>query len=121
MRARASVAGAPWPDAAGKVTNTDEERAAHVGLIREVFGNPFRPVQVPPALLCWCEGIVLKLATAIYDERSLPAGTLDAERLSILADALEEAGASGELVGHLRSAGPHVRGCWALDLILGKQ
>jgi RNA-directed DNA polymerase len=36
-----------------------------------------------------------------------------------LADALEENGASGELLEHLRSPGPHVRGCWALDLVLG--
>src|SRR5688572_16857480 len=43
----------------------------------------------------------------------------DPHRLSVLADALEEAGATGELVAHLRSPGPHVRGCWALDLVLG--
>jgi hypothetical protein len=61
----------------------------------------------------------VSLAQATYDER-LPSGELDAVRLSILADALEDAGASGDLLDHLRSAGPHVRGCWAIDLILGK-
>ena len=43
------------------------------------------------------------------------------ERLPILADALEEAGcADAGLLSHLREPGDHVRGCWALDLILGK-
>jgi hypothetical protein len=47
-------------------------------------------------------------------------GTLDPQRLAVLADALEEAGAEGELLEHLRGAGPHVRGCWAVDVCLGK-
>jgi hypothetical protein len=64
----------------------------------------------------------VKLATAIYDERSLPDGALDALRLRILADALEEAGcADADLLGHLRSPGPHVRGCWPLDVLLGRE
>jgi hypothetical protein len=62
---------------------------------------------------------VVSLARAAYDERQLPSGELAPHRLSVLADALEEAGAHGELVAHLRSPGPHVRGCWALDLALG--
>jgi hypothetical protein len=46
----------------------------------------------------------------------------DPQRLAVLADALEEAGCNdAEILTHLRSPGPHVRGCWALDLILGKQ
>jgi hypothetical protein len=54
-------------------------------------------------------------------ERSLPSGELDPARLAVLADALEDAGCTdAELPGHLHSAGPHVRGCRALDLILGK-
>jgi hypothetical protein len=52
----------------------------------------------------------------------LPSSELDTARLTVLADALEEAGCGdGEMLGHLRSAGPHVRGCWALDLVLGKE
>jgi hypothetical protein len=44
------------------------------------------------------------------------------ERLPILADALEDAGCdNGDILSHCRSPGPHVRGCWAVDLILGKQ
>jgi hypothetical protein len=61
------------------------------------------------------------LAEAAYAERTLPPGTLDPARLALLADALEDAGCTdGELLGHLRGPGPHVRGCWALDLVLGK-
>ncbi|MGL4554267.1 MAG: hypothetical protein ACRC33_24145 [Gemmataceae bacterium] len=69
------------------------------------------------------EGIspdILPLARAACADRLLPAGTLDPARLAVLADALEEAGASGDLLAHLRSSGPHVRGCWALDLVLGR-
>ena len=65
---------------------------------------------------------MVKLAQAAYDDRELPAGTLDPMRLGILADALEDAGCAEEVVlSHLRSTGPHVRGCWVTDRILGKQ
>jgi hypothetical protein len=58
---------------------------------------------------------VSKLAQAVYEGRSF-------DRLPILADALEDAGCSApELLGHLRGTGPHVKGCWALGLVLGKQ
>ena len=50
----------------------------------------------------------------------MPAGTLDPKRLAVLADALEEPGGDGELVAHLRGPGPHVRGCFVLDVLLGK-
>jgi hypothetical protein len=64
---------------------------------------------------------VLNLAQAAYDERQLPSGQLDAPRLAIVADALEDAGCdNAEILGHLRGAGPHVRGCWALDWILDR-
>ena len=64
---------------------------------------------------------VVALANAAYDERELPSGHLDPARLAVLSDALEEAGcADADLLAHLRSPGPHVRGCWALDLVLGK-
>jgi hypothetical protein len=65
---------------------------------------------------------VAKLAASAYEERSLPAGTLDPERLGILADAIEEAGcADAEILAHLRGPGPHTRGCHVLDLLLGKE
>jgi hypothetical protein len=99
----------------------DEESAAHVDLIREVFGNPFRRAALQPAWHQWSEGLIVKLATAVYDERILPAGTLDPARLGILADALEEAGCTDpDILGHLRCPGPHVRGCWAVDLLLAR-
>jgi hypothetical protein len=50
------------------------------------------------------------------------AGTLDTSRLAVLADALEDAGCDrADILGHLRGPGPHVRGCWAVDLLLGKE
>ncbi len=96
----------------------EQELQTHADLTRELFGNPFRPVALEPA---WRTSGVLALAGAAYEERSLPSGTLHPDRLAVLADALEDAGCTdAELLGHLRSEGPHVRGCWAVDLILGK-
>jgi hypothetical protein len=90
-------------------------------LLRDVVGNPFRPVALSPSWLTWNDGIVVRLARAAYDERKVPEGTLDNGRLAILADALEEAGCSdADILGHLRRPGPHVRGCWLVDLCLGK-
>jgi hypothetical protein len=79
-----------------------------------VLGNPFRPVVFDAACLAWNDGTIPKMAQAIYDERHF-------DDLSILADALEESGCDNEaLLSHCRRAGPHVRGCWAVDLILSK-
>ncbi len=84
--------------------------AAH-DLLAEVFGNPFRPVAFDPA---WRTATVLAIAEPAYADRAF-------DRLPILADALEDAGCDAdELLAHLRGPGPHVRGCWALDLVLGK-
>jgi hypothetical protein len=97
-----------------------QERRVECHLLQEVFGNPFRPLRpLSPSVLDWNGGAAVKLAHAVYDERLLPSGHLDAARLAVLADMLEEAGATdAELLGHLRSAKPHVRGCHALDSIL---
>jgi hypothetical protein len=82
----------------------------------------FPSITVSPAILTWNDGIVVRLAQAAHDERHLPTGTLDNVRLAVLADALEEAGCANEqILGHLRGPGPHVRGCWVLDLLLGKE
>jgi hypothetical protein len=85
-----------------------------VDLVRDVFGNPFRPAPVvAPGWLCWNDGTVQKLARCIYEERAF-------DRLPILADALQEAGCDDESVLlHCRGPGPHVRGCWVIDLLLG--
>jgi len=94
-----------------------------VGLLRDIFGNLFRSSsRIPPAVLKWNYGTVRRIAEGIYEERRLSEGTLDTGRLSILADALLDAGCEDEaLMEHCRSEGPHVRGCWAIDLILGKE
>ncbi len=98
------------------------ERRAQCQLLRDLLGNPFRPVPaVDPAWLAWHGGAVSQLARAAYAERRLPEGELGPARLGVLADALEDAGcADADLLGHLRGPGPHVRGCWAVDLILSK-
>jgi hypothetical protein len=73
-------------------------------------------------MLAWNDGTILRLAQAAYEDPILPAGTLDNTRLLILADALEEAGCTDEqILTHLRSGGEHYRGCWVIDLLLGKQ
>jgi hypothetical protein len=88
-------------------------------LLGDIFGNPFRPVAVAPE---WRSQSIVQLADAAYRDRQLPTGELDTGSLGVLADALEERGCNDEyLLGHLRSAGPHVRGCWAVDLLLGKE
>lgn len=88
-------------------------------LVRDVFGNPFRPATVDPT---WNTPVVTSLARAAYDERALPSGHLDTARLAVLADALEEAGCSEQAVlDHLRRPGPHVRGCWPVDLLLARE
>jgi hypothetical protein len=97
------------------------ERAAQCDLLRDLFGNPFRRPALQPEWLTWNDATVVRLAQAAYDERELPAGTLDNGRLAILADALEEAGCTDpDILGHLRGPGPHIRGCWPVDLCLGK-
>ncbi|MGH7224855.1 MAG: hypothetical protein ACRELF_16650, partial [Gemmataceae bacterium] len=88
----------------------------HCDLLRDVFGNPFRPVTLTAA---YRTPTVISVARAAYDERQLPSGELDLHRLAVLADALEESGAPGDLVAHLRFPGSHVRGCFAVDLCLG--
>jgi hypothetical protein len=94
------------------------EMNAQVGLARCVFGNPFRPVTMAPA---WRTPDVIGLAQAAYENRILPSGGLDQQHLTILADALEDAGCSDRaLLDHLRGPGVHVRGCWAVDALLGK-
>jgi hypothetical protein len=88
-------------------------------LLRDLSGNPFRLVSIQPA---WLTPTVLSLASVAYEERHLPSGELDTSRLAVLADALEDAGCTNaDVLGHLRSSGPHVRGCWALDLLLRKE
>jgi hypothetical protein len=83
-------------------------------LVRDIFSNPFRPPSLDPSWLSWNDGTIPKLAQAIYDDRAF-------DRLPILADALEEAGCTNaDILNHCRQPGEHVRGCWVVDLLLGK-
>jgi hypothetical protein len=94
-----------------KLSATQQRR--HSDLIRDIFGNPFRRAKLGP--LATAPGAPGPLARVIYDERAF-------DRLPLLADALEDAGCTdADLLGHLRLPGPHVRGCWAVDLVVGKQ
>ncbi len=113
--------GAPVP--AAFQAEVDAEAGRQTELLRDVVANPFRPAPaVDPAWLAWQGGVVRDQARAAYEHRRLPEGTLEPGRLAVLADALEEAGcADAELLGHLRGPGVHVRGCWALDLLLGRE
>jgi hypothetical protein len=84
-------------------------------LLHELIGNPFREVAIDPAWRTWERGVVVGLAQTIYEEKAF-------ERLPILADALEDAGcAEGALLRHLRQPDGHLRGCWALDAVLGRR
>lgn len=90
------------------------ERSEQAVLLRDITGNPFRHVTLDSPWLRWNSGTVGWMAKDIYDKRTF-------DRLPILADALEEAGCTeGDILQHCRSEGPHVRGCWLVDLILGK-
>jgi hypothetical protein len=99
-------------------TRSSAQRVRRAGYARCIFGDTFRPasaraVGVVPG--------VAALAWPAYEQRTLPSGHLDNARLAVLSDALEEAGCTdADLLAHLRSPGPHVRGCWPLDLVLGK-
>lgn len=87
-------------------------------LLARLFADIVGPETLPAvdhAWFNWNGGTLPKLAQAIYENRCFA-------DLPILADALEEAGcANVELLGHLRGPGPHGRGCWALDIVLGKE
>lgn len=89
------------------------ERKAQCDLLRELCGNPFRPVRLESEWLSWRDRTPVKVARSIYEERRF-------RDLPVLADALEEAGCQQEeLLRHCRQGGEHVRGCWAVDTILG--
>src|SRR5262245_18975861 len=99
----------------------DQERwtvaeAFQCGLMRDLYCNPFRSVQLESS---WLTSNVVRLARAAHEERVLPAGTLKPVRLAILADALEDAGCTNAgILRHLRGVRVHVRGCWVVDLLL---
>jgi hypothetical protein len=78
------------------------------------MGNPFRPITIDPAWLSWHDGLLVSMAQRMY-------GSRDFSDMLVLADALEEAGCQDQdFLGHCRSGEEHVRGCWAVDALLGK-
>jgi hypothetical protein len=80
-------------------------------LLRDIFGNPFRPVAFDKQ---WRTDTAVSIARGMYDSRDFGA-------MPILADALQDAGCDNEdVLNHCRGPGPHVRGCWVVDLVLGK-
>src|SRR5262249_37522249 len=94
-----------WGEA--KRATWEAERRAQVDVLREIFGNPFRPITLGTA---WRTPTVTSLGEEIYLENAF-------DLLPILADALEDAGCNNrEVLDHCRSGGEHVRGCWAVDL-----
>jgi len=101
---------------AWKCPPRDAERKEQAHLLRDCFGDPFRTIpSIHTDWLAWHASTIPKLAQAIYDERAF-------DRLPILADALEDAGCeNADILSHCRSSGPHVRGCWFIDLLLGKE
>jgi hypothetical protein len=97
-----------------KIWRTTQKLAnsAHAALVRDLFGNPFRPVTLARG---WLTPAVVALAQKIYDSGSF-------DRLPLLANALEEAGCdNAEILAHCRGPGSHVKGCWVVDEILGKK
>ncbi len=87
------------------------ERAAQTALIRDIFGNPFRPITFSPE---WRTDTAVALARTMYDSRDFSA-------MPILADALQDAGCDNtDVLNHCRDPQQvHVRGCWVVDLVLG--
>jgi hypothetical protein len=105
---------------AAVMTHPREDRGALAvrlaGLYRDVVGNPFRPL---PALaeevLAFNGGVLGQLARSIYDEHDFTA-------MPVLGDALEEAGCVDPFVlSHCHSSGEHTRGCWVVDVVLGRR
>jgi hypothetical protein len=91
------------------VSDVKEE---HVKLLHDILGNPFQPIITDPN---WLSSNVRVLAEGIYDDRAF-------DQLPILYDALLDAGCNHEdILQHCRSEEPHVRGCWVIDLLLGKE
>ncbi|HEY1189494.1 MAG TPA: hypothetical protein VGE74_17715 [Gemmata sp.] len=88
-----------------------QECVSQAILLRDIFGNSLRTVSADPT---WLTNDVVALALGIYQDRAF-------DRMPILADALQDAGCDNpEVLDHCRSDGPHCRGCWVVDLLLGK-
>lgn len=100
------------PDFGEVMKQAREEELSHqLVIFRDIFANPFRLVTLDPD---WRTTTAVQIAQGMYDSRDFAA-------MPILADALQEAGCeNADILDHCRGAGPHVRGCWVVDLVLGK-
>lgn len=95
-------------------TTGEQEESYQCDLLRDMFEGVIQPVPIQPEWLEWQSGLVVRLARVLHDEGRF-------EELPVLADALEDAGCDdARLLEHLRSEGPHAKGCWALDALLQK-
>jgi hypothetical protein len=104
--------GGPWVDGQPLTEPQRRERASQAALVRDIFGNPFRPVSFSPQ---WSTGTAVSLAEQMSEARDFSA-------MPILADALQDAGCDdADILDHCRGPGSHVRGCWVVDLVLGKE
>ena len=92
-----------------------EEQRQQCIILRDIFGNPFRPTAINPNWLSWKDGTLVRMADEIYSECCF-------DRLPDLASALQKAGCKEEsFLAHCRNDDPHVRGCWVVDSLLGKE
>jgi hypothetical protein len=104
-----------WVTITVAVARGEDDSPGQAELLRCIFGNPFRPITCNPSWLTWHDGLLVSIAQQMYESR-------DFTDMPILADALEEAGCTDtSILGHLRGPGPHVRGCWVIDLLIGKK
>ena len=103
---------AGWAGPGDWATQHGAELEAQAELVRDIFGNPFR--KRPKVKKAWLTDTALTLARQMYESRDFGA-------MPILADALQDAGCNSEdILSHCRGEGSHVRGCWVVDLVLGR-
>ena len=96
-----------------RASHSPDEASIQVGFNKDIFGNPFRLVVFSPQ---WRTDTAVTLARQMYDSRDFSA-------MPILADALQDAGCDNDdILNHCRDTkAAHVRGCWVVDLVLGKE
>jgi len=86
----------------------------HAAVVHDLVGNPFRRGPITPDVLAWRNGFVAHLARDLYDGDRW-------DEVPVLGDALEDAGCTDRTVlEHCHGKGPHVRGCWVVDRLLGR-
>jgi hypothetical protein len=105
------LVGGWWPEVRSRWSD-QELPASWRPLFHDDFGDAFRSIAFDPV---WRTDTTVSLARQMYESR-------DFSLMLILANALQDAGCEDRhMLGHCRGAGPHIRGCWAIDLVLGKE